>query len=172
MFFPTPPLDIIFRRPCADLGPKVWFLTNFGSQLGPQMAPWSAIFGQRGSKKSLGRRTGTLLEPIWARFGTENAQRMHFHWSGDVFNRFWKDFGPIWDGFYMFFHYFTIRFWRISRHIILKCSQKLTKIWQCLVDFVRVFDKCWMDVRCNVSDFWRNCQTVKRLTTLGINLIC
>ena len=128
VFFPIPPLEIIFRRPCADLGPKVWFLTDFESQLGTQMAPWNAIFGQQGSKKPLGRRTSTLLEPIWARFGAENAQRMHFHRSWNVFGRFWKDFGPIWDGFFMFLYYFKIRFMRKSRHIILKCSQQLSKI--------------------------------------------
>ena len=72
----------------------------------------------------------------------------------------------------MFFSLFYDTIFEKIQDIILKCSQKLTKIGQCLVDFVRVFDKLWMDVRCNVSYFWRNCQTVKRLTTLGINLIC
>ena len=68
---------------------------DVGSPLGSKMAPWSTIFSQQSSKKSLGRRNGTLLEPIWARFGAENAPRTQFHRSGVAVGRFWKDVGRL-----------------------------------------------------------------------------
>ena len=56
----------------------------------------------------------------------------------------------------MFLCYFKIRCLRKSRHIILKCSQKLSKIRYMLVDFRRTLDKFWMDFRSGImfGPFW------------------
>ncbi len=57
---------------------------DFGTPLGSNIVPWSAIFSQFGHPASALDRTGSLLEPTWARFGAENVPRTHFHRSGVV----------------------------------------------------------------------------------------
>ena len=92
MFFPNPLPEVIFRGPCADLGPKVRFLMDFGSLLGSKMAPWSAIFGHKGAK----RRTpptgpdppGPDLGAIWRRKRSKDA-------FSSIWDRFLVDFGTI-----------------------------------------------------------------------------
>ena len=91
-FFQTAFQRSFFEGPCADLNPKVRFLTDFGPQLGSKMAPWSAIFDQKGDRFRWHRRTGSLLEPTWAPFGAENGPRTYFSRFGTVFGWFLKDF--------------------------------------------------------------------------------
>ena len=86
MFFQTTFQRSFFEGPCADLGPKVHFLTDFGSLLGPKMVPQSAIFDQKDVKVVHRKYAGHVLEPTWAGFGAENAPRTHFH---SFWYRFW-----------------------------------------------------------------------------------
>ena len=96
--------------PSANLSPKMRFLTDFGSQLGSKIVPWNTIFDQKGSKRVVGFRARRIMEPTWARFGTENAPRMHFHRSGVVFwsilKGFWKDFEQFWIDVWLFLQIF------------------------------------------------------------------
>ena len=104
MFFPNLFYTSFFQGPCADLIPKMRFLTDFGSPLGSTMIPWSTIFDQEGAKCRVPRMTRSVLEPTWARFGAENAPRTQFHRSWLVFGSFLKDLGWIWDDFSMICH--------------------------------------------------------------------
>ena len=99
MFFPTPLPEVIFRGPCADLGPKVRFFTDCGSQLGSKVAPWSTIFDQKVFFLADPFPGEASLEPTRARFGDENATRTHFH----RFGQFFVGFGRILDQFGMIF---------------------------------------------------------------------
>ena len=66
---------------------------------------------------------GSILEPTWAQFGAGNAPRTHFHRSGVVFCRSWKDFWSISIGFWCRFSgfrsnfniYYWTRFHKIAR---------------------------------------------------------
>ena len=95
-----------FEGPCADLGPKVRFWTDFGSQLGPEMAPWSTIFDQKGAKTVTRQMRQSVLEPTWARFGAENGPRTYFSRFGTVFGWCWKDYRWILKDFQGFPTYF------------------------------------------------------------------
>ena len=91
--------------PCANINPKVRFLTGFGPQLGPRMVPeWSLgapIFGQRSSSLS---RT-VRITPTGSRPGCDLVPKtLHgciFINCGAVFGWFWNDVGQFWDGFSM-----------------------------------------------------------------------
>ena len=91
-FFRTPFQRPFLEGPNARLYSKVRFWSDLRFFKGPEIDPWNDTFSQKGSKKWVGRSTGRVLEPTWARFGAENAPRTYFSRFGTVFGWFWKGF--------------------------------------------------------------------------------
>ena len=113
--------------PCANLGPQVRFLTDFGPQLGPQMAPWSTIFDQKGAKR-LRPRTP---EASWSRPGRDLApktvQRRIFLDLGPFLVDFGRIFDEIWRIFKDFPHILDVILVRFGVFIFQGICSKTVK---------------------------------------------
>ena len=67
-------------------------LDRFSVFQGSQNRPLGLHFRPKSRNFCWNRRTGRVLEPTWARFGAENAPRIHSYRHGYVFGRFGIDF--------------------------------------------------------------------------------
>ena len=77
------------------------FSVFLGSQKRYSEHNFRAKTWKRGCPAIRGNHLGADLGGIWRR----NLSKTYLYWSGVVFNRFWKGFGPIWDGLSMIFQW-------------------------------------------------------------------
>ena len=140
------------------------FLTDFGSQLGSEMIPWSTIFDKKVIFSDECFGPGTSPEPTWARFGAENAPRTYFDRFGVDFwlilERFGITFGRMFNDFphillmcfartHAFSKFFFVQKPSSHKHKKQKTQQTPKNI--VFVDFEKMLDISWINVRINFT---------------------
>ena len=104
MFFPAPLLEIVVRGTRRRSRPKSAILNRFWVPAGSKMAPWSAIFGQKGAKikgylANGTKRPGADLGAIWRRKRSKDPFLTIWGRFWSILEGFWKESGPFWIDF-------------------------------------------------------------------------